>query len=190
MNRLPDQTSAPVKATISQHQVSDATAESLFCLATWCKILTSVKKEPLELRFWKKLIHLAWLYLYFLCEYNVTFLFKNLKTHLVVEGKTWFLACVTEVCLQHMNLYLEEARGAVTQLFFFQNLGCRPSSSFCPTPRCSLQFTQLILNTYMLTVQHILTRPGLGLIFCLKCQFINLIVETQVCYIPDSNLCG
>lgn len=119
MNRLPDQTSAPVKASISQHQVSDATAESLFCLATWCKILTSVKKEPLELRFWKKLIHLAWLYLYFLCEYNVTFLFKNLKTHLVVEGKTWFLACVTEVCLQHVNLCTWKRPEEQSPSFFF-----------------------------------------------------------------------
>lgn len=86
--RLPDHTSAPVKAGISQHQVSDTTAESLFCLATWSKILTPVKKEPLELRFWKKLIHLAWLYLNFLSEYDVTFLFKNLKTYLAVQGET------------------------------------------------------------------------------------------------------
>lgn len=33
---------------------------------------------------------------------------------------------------------------------------------------------------YRLTVQHILTRSGLGLISCLKCWFINLSLETWV----------
>lgn len=69
--RLPDQTLAPTKASISQHQISAAIAESLFCLATWSKILTPVKKEPLNLKFWKKLIHLAWLSCIF-CV-NITF---------------------------------------------------------------------------------------------------------------------
>lgn len=73
----------------------------LLCSTTWSEILTPVKEEPLELRFGENLIHLRWLYLYFLCEYTVTFsvafLFRNLKSHLVVEDGYLFLSCVTQI---------------------------------------------------------------------------------------------
>lgn len=104
----------------------------LLCSTTWSEILTPVKEEPSGLRFGGKLTDLHWLYLYFLCEYSVTFsvafLFRNLKIHLVVEDGYWFLSCVTQICLQHVNLTacLDEARGA-HHLAFFQYFGRSPS---------------------------------------------------------------